>query len=278
MKFFSPKYKIVKDTQGKPIYWFSTLYAPSEENEKPSLSVDGEIIRLDEGCSYLNEKELFQKVPEEAYNPVVSKAVLEQWISDCSGAFVKPPTIERCLANLDIFCDSNAPVATMTAEEESDVWVLQWIPTRIKVDAHRFQIYWAPSYKTKAARIPELLEVDTQDHGNDIDLQHPEKIYSVTPSSPSTRLITASGGANWTPQEVEEDSIPLMEEPALRFDTFLDSQREKYRRRVREARIRAKLARYRAERLAMRYEERFGEYPEEDDEEAQTEAERSDED
>jgi hypothetical protein len=168
----------------------------------------------------------------------------------------------------------------MTAEEENELWVLQWIPTRVKVESQRFQIYWAPSYKTKAARIPDLAELGekeiVEDGGRDIDLQHPEKVYSITPSSPNTRLITANG--TWIPQEVDENSIPLMDEPALRFDTFLDSQREKYRRRVREARIRAKLARYRAERLAMRYEERFGEYPEEDDEEAQTEAERSDED
>ncbi len=277
MKFFSPKYKTTKDAQGKAVYWFSTLYTPSEVNEKPPISVDGEVFRLDDECISLNETELFQKLPEECHNPIISKSVFEQWISDCGGAFVKPPTIERCLANLEILCDSNAPVATMTAEEESEIWILQWIPTRVKVDAQRFQIYWAPSYKTKAARIPELAEQEVvEDGGRDIDLQHPEKVYSIAPSSPNTRLITASG--NWVPQEVEEDSIPLMDEPALRFDTFLDSQREKYRRRVREARIRAKLARYRAERLAMRYEERFGEYPEEDDEEAQTEAERSDED
>jgi hypothetical protein len=276
MKFFSPKYKTTKDPEGKSIYWFSTLYTPSEENEKPPYSVDGEMLRLDESCLSLSETDLFQKLPEECHNPMVSKGVFEQWISDCSGAFVKPPTIERCLSNLEVLCDSNAPVATMTMEEESDNWILQWIPTRVKVDTHRFQIYWAPSYKTRAVRIPELAE--PEERRNDIDLQNPEKTYSMTPSSPNTRLITTNGVGNWMPQEVEGDSIPLMDEPALRFDTFLDSQREKYRRRIKEARIRAKLARYRAERLAIRYEERFGEYPEEDDEEAQTEAERSDED
>jgi hypothetical protein len=266
MKFFSPKYKITKDSQGRSIYWFSSQYVPSEYNERCPLAVDGELFVLDDNCISLNETELFQKLPEDTQNPSVLNAVFEQWISDCSGAFVKPPTLERCLTNYEVVWDSNAPVATMTAEEEEESWILQWIPTRIKVDTSKFQIYWAPSYKTKATRIPELAEQE----------ENAANANDDPPSSPNTRLITAE--VNLWPQEVKHDSLPILDEPALRFDTFLDTQREKYRRRVREARIRAKLARYRAERLAMRYEERFGEYPEEDDEEAQTEAERSDED
>ena len=43
------------------------------------------------------------------------------------------------------------------------------------------------------------------------------------------------------------------------------------RKRIREARIRAKLARYRAERLAQQFERKYGVWPEEDQEEAQTE-------
>jgi len=60
------------------------------------------------------------------------------------------------------------------------------------------------------------------------------------------------------------------------LDIDIDAQRDKLRRRIREARIRAKLALYRAERLAHKYEERYGIYPEHDEEEAQTEAEQSD--
>jgi hypothetical protein len=78
-------------------------------------------------------------------------------------------------------------------------------------------------------------------------------------------------------QEISDLSIPYSELPTLRLDPNFEQQKEKYRRRVRDARIRSKLAKYRAERLAQRYEERFGVYPEEDEEEAQTEAEKTEE-
>ncbi len=234
--------------------------------------MDGEIFSADAQFTEEDTAQMFQKLPEEVYNPTVNKRVFTQWISDCSGAFIKPPTVEKCLANMEALWDNNAPVATMTEEESSESWTLQWIPTRISVDMPRFQIYWAPCYKVKAARIPELGE----DHQDDkIITTH----CDVQLQQDNTRFggLGGSDNGDWL-QEVKEEHLPLAEGPTLRFDSILDSQREKYRHRVREARIRAKLARYRAERLAQRYEERFGEYPEEDDEEAQTEAERSDED
>ena len=78
---------------------------------------------------------------------------------------------------------------------------------------------------------------------------------------------------------MNELPLSMSSNPPLRLDGDLsiDIQREKYRKRVRDARLRAKLARYRAERLEHRFFERFGVWPEEDADEAQTEAENSDE-
>jgi hypothetical protein len=78
--------------------------------------------------------------------------------------------------------------------------------------------------------------------------------------------------AQWI-QDVSE--LPFSDRPALRLAVDQEASKEKLRRRVRDARLRAKLARYRAERLALLFQERFGFYPEENGEEVQTEYEGS---
>jgi hypothetical protein len=274
MEFFASKFKRQKTPSGSYQYWFTTSYKQDEKtlNEKPLLSVEGETVCAANGFSYEEEQNAFKTLPEEVYNPVTSRQVFEQWLHDCSSAFVKPPTIEQCLGNVENIWDSNAPIATLDSAEETSTWTLQWIPTKIKVDPPHFQIYWAPSFKTLATRIPDFGEESSSFSDLvSVELQEPEKSYSA---SSTTRLITAPRVSDWT-QELTEVNIPLSESPALRLN--IDSQREKFRQRIREARIRAKLARYRAERLAQRYEEKFGDYPEEDNDEAETEVDQSDE-
>lgn len=246
------------------MYWFYSDYTQTDHNnEKPPLGIDGETIDSEERT----DESFFNKIPEESNNPSVLKNIFTQWIADCSGAFVKPPTIEQCLNNVQNIWDSNAPIASLDPSEEEESWTLQWVPTKLKVDNPIFQIYWAPSYKIKATRIPEFK--GGEEASDRIELQIPE----VLPNR-DTRVITARP-TEWL-QEIHDGSIPFSDTPALRLDLDIDAQRDKLRRRVREARIRAKLAIYRAERLAHKYEDRYGVYPEEDVEEAQTEAEQSD--
>jgi hypothetical protein len=264
---FSSKFRRQKTPDGRIQYWFETCYSHAAEGHP--LAVEGENV-----SSEIVEETFI--IPEEVYNPQVSRRVFETWITDCSGAFVKSPTIEQCLANVTSLWDSNAPIAKVDASDQDDSWIYLWTPTKIKVDMPHFQIYWAPSYKSKLTRIPEMNEPDTPSPDyTDIMLDSPERIYSV--AADGTRVIMARAPL----QEISDSAIPLSDSPALRLSMDLSgaeqAQRERFRRRVREARIRAKLARYRAERLAERFEERFGEYPEEDEEEAQTEAEGSEE-
>lgn len=269
---FSSKFKRQKTPEGRIQYWFEASYPTNIE------SIDFAV----EGDAIINDfsKEI-NKMPEEIFNPVNSKKVFETWIQDCSGSFVKSPTIEQCLANVTHIWDSNAPRASLLDCEEEE-YVYLWVPTKIKVDMPNFSIYWGPSYKTKITRIPDLNIADVKNEYAGIEINTPERNYTC--EADGTRLIIARDGtrtSEWL-QELNDSALPLSDSPALRLNMELTEveqvQREKYRRRVREARIRAKLARYRAERLAERYEERFGVYPEEDEEEARTEVEGSDED
>lgn len=236
---------------------------PETYNKRPPFGLDGQILRPESSSTELDT--IVTTLPEDTSNPTVLKDVLTQWLTDCSGAFVKPPTIDKCLANCQSKLDTNADVVSILSSEEDKDWLLQWIPTTLAVDSPKFTIYWAPCYKVLYTR-PADEKISLDDSGVDVEVQNPEKTYTILPQA--TRLVNGE----WM-QELTDVSLPLSDSPALRLDVDLEAQREKMRRRVRDARIRAKLARYRAERLASRYEARFGDYPSEDDEEAQTEAE-----
>ncbi len=276
--FFSSKFKRQLGPDNKMEYWFSNIYSQDDKNynEKPPFSVEGEIIYAENShMPTKTDEELFSNLPEETKNPSLWKTIFERWILDCSGAFTKSPTISQCLSNCEICWDCNAPIASMNTSEEDSDWILQWIPTKVKVCNSRFSIFWAPCYKTLSTRIPELTALSAEegeskiqmDSDTEIDLQPPENTRRIDVTN-SEHVVSL--------EELTDIPMPVMNTPALRLEpAFDDVQREKYRRRVRDARIRAKLAHYRAERLADRFEERFGYYPEEDDDEARTEGEQT---
>lgn len=267
MAFFDRNFTKSHGASGKYIYTFKTLYKETSEtyNKKPPFGIDGLVLSKYSPSSHTMA--ILSTLPEDTNNPTVLKEVLTQWLQDCSGAFVKPPTIDKCIANCQskLDTDTNADVLTMLDSEEDKDWLIQWMPTVIAVDSPNFTLYWAPCYKVLYTR-PADEKISLDDAGAEVEVQNPEKTYTILPQA--TRLVNGE----WM-QELTDVSLPLSDSPALRLDVDFEAQREKMRRRVRDARIRAKLARYRAERLASRYEARFGDYPSEDDEEAQTEAE-----
>lgn len=263
--YFSAAFKRTISPEGKSIYNFYTLYTQKEGaaswNEEAPFSVQGETVYANPAwAGEADMEEVFQVLPDDCRDTRGVKPILERWLQDCSKAFTKPPTIQQCMDNVTSTCDSNVPTATVLESEEKEDWVLQWIPTRVQVTMPDFFVYWAPCYKLKS---PEARSTP-EDKIADFDIQQPEKTYNV--------LVNTRQG-EWL-QEIPELQVPLSDGPALRLsgDEEQDPQMIKYRRRVHEARIKAKLARYRAERLAQRFEERYGFYPSEDEDEAQTEA------
>lgn len=252
------------------------MYTFSAAEELLDFAVEGGTFYTDIEIKLLNG--ITTTLPEEVRNPNVIKAIFEAWIRDCSGVFVKSPTVETCLANTIHSVDRDAPIVSLSSEDEDFSWTLLWTPTKIRINQPSYEIFWAPTSKKLTRSDSEeekiALEEDT------IDIQNPEQTYRI--DSPNTRLIMAPLGTSYTQdmkdalEEVTEGAFPLSEGPTLRLTFEMEAQKERLRRRVREARIRAKLARHRAERMAQKFEDQFGQYPEEDDEEAQTEREDSD--
>jgi hypothetical protein len=256
--YFKPDFKRVSTQSGKNMYIFDTLYTQDEsnQNEKHTLFVNG--INVEPDISL--DKETYFKRPDDLDNPSIIKNVYLQWINDCSGAFVKCPTIEQCLSKSESIVDSNASIATIYPEEEDNSWTLQWNPIRVKVDMPVFQIYWAPSYKVPFKSRIAFDEPEHEALDKTIELQ--TNIKSRT---------------DWL-QEMADLHVPFVDSSTLRLESEMEAQKDKFRRKVRDARIRAKLSKYRAERMAVRYEEKYGVYPEEDLEEAQTEVDSNSDD
>ncbi len=274
---FSSAFKRTLGPDGKYTYSFSSLYTQKEGtpswNEQAPFAVVGETVYADPNWANTADlTQVFERLPEETRNPTLLNRVFEKWIVDCSGAFTKPPTITQCLANAVSVWDSNVPTATVLETEEKDNWSLQWVPTRVHVAVPHFYLYWAPCYKVPESRIPDFAEAGQQEDSKisefaSQDIQCPEKTYTIT---------TNTRQGDWL-QEIPELQVPLSEGPALRLSgEEEDPGMIKFRNRVHEARMKAKLARYKAERMAQRFEERYGFYPSEDEDEAQTEADLSD--
>ena len=215
------------------------------------------------GASISDSSEILSEIPLECSNPVLARAIFQYWLDDCKGQFVKPPTIEQCLSRYTPVKHEPLPMVTIGPEDEDQEWQLIWVPTHVEIESSTFRIVWAPLLK-RPMRI--ALEESPTSEAQHIELQGPERTYTVTTASlrPDLHLT-------------EVHDFPLCNTPALRLEADLSTEpaREKARKRIRDARLRAKLAKYRVERLEHRFMERFGIWPEEDHEEAQTEVDRS---
>lgn len=184
--------------------------------------------------------------------------ILTCWHNDCKQVFVKPLNLNNLMANLTHKVDTSYPVVALTPEEDGQEWFLLWTVTKIEISKQFIQFYWAPTHK-KAIQPPI----------EDFEVQSPEESqYRVIQNL--DEIPTAS--AAWV-QDIQD--LPLSDRPALRLQTDLDQAQERARKRLRDARLRAKLAKYRADKLALQFQEKFGYYPAEDEEEAQTEYESS---
>jgi len=185
--------------------------------------------------------------------------IVKSWYDDCKHVFIKPLNLENLKSKVKHEVDTNYPIVALTPEEENYEWILIWTVVKLEISKTTLVLYWAPTHKKPSkSRIID-----------DFEIQGPED----TPY----KIINAvseldSSNAAWI-QDLTK--LPLSDHPALRLETEFDQSQEKFRRRIRDARLRSKLARYRADKLASQFQQRYGFYPVEDDEEAQTEYETS---
>jgi hypothetical protein len=246
---FDPQFKRINNNKS---YVFKTNSVVFQED---SVCCDG--VKVD-GSNKVSDEEIWA-LPESCRNEELVEHILTAWYQDCKKAFIKPLNVTSLLKKVEHVVDKDYPIAALKPDEDEEEWILQWSVVRVELSATSLILYWAPTDKKLAqSRIAVEFEI-----------QGPEESqYRIIENSNSQLVEDAS----WV-QDITQ--LPLSDRPALRLETEMNSAREKFRKRVRDARLRAKLAKYRAERLCQLYLERYGDYPIEDNEEAQTEYENS---
>ena len=199
-------------------------------------------------------------MPIECKNPEKTRDILTAWLQVSQKAFVKPPTIDQCIYNCTIqHSPSESRIRELTEEEKKSQWIFRWEPVSVVVKAPNFIVNWAPVEKELDTRIQDVFEEENLIREESLpEVQNPTRTYVV-----NTRDAVSY------PEELHD--IPLSGVAPFRLSLESDKKKEKLRKQIREARMKAKLARYRVERLCQRYEERYGDYPSEDEEEAETE-------
>jgi hypothetical protein len=278
-RLFEETFQKEKLPSGQWEYQFRHKRMAHDGQTVPSYSIKGQLLPSEQEEGEIcveDDEQIFDTLPKECLFDETLQIVYEHFVEECGKWFQKRPTLDAFRNGLQQIVDTDATIASLGPNEEDYDWALLWVPTVVRVSGGRFTIGWAPCYKLKQTKESRLIP-DSEEGGDLIpELQGPE--LSPRSQDGNTRLIRTAPSTtvrtDWL-QEIPESSLPYSDIPALRLDDEFLAQREKYRRRVREARIRAKLARYRAERIAHRFEERFGMYPDEDEEEAQTEAEQT---
>lgn len=252
-----------------PTYTFNSQFKRLENNTRYSFSTKSVSLTEENSIAFrgvkvggeqkVNEKEIWTLPETCTNNSEFIETILTSWYSDCKKAFLKPLNLQALLKKIHHAVSTETSIPALTQEEEESEWFLIWTITRIELDSNALTYYWAPTEKQSVeSRI-------------EIEVQSPEESqYRIIQQN--TNFSTNTDDIAWV-QDITQ--LPLSDRPALRLEAELDASREKFRRRIRDSRLRAKLAKYRAERLAQSYFEKYGVYPTEDMEEAQTEYESS---
>lgn len=205
--------------------------------------------------------ETIDDMPIECKNPEKTREILTAWLQYSQKAFVKPPSIDQCIQNSSVQYSPIDPraLSLFTQEEQTSQWIVRWEPVSVVVKSPQFIVNWAPIGKELDTRIQDVFEEDDRIETDlEPEIMQPTRTYVVN--------------ARDTPAYPEEvHDIPLSGVAPFRLTLEADKKKEKLRKQIHDARIKAKLARYRVDRLCQRYEERYGEYPSEGEDEAETE-------
>ena len=123
---------------------------------------------------------------------------------------------------------------------------IEWNPVELYVYTNKFELHWTPSQWNKLSTIPPgFLQADEE-----IKEDQPRTV-TVLQSSDTPAPKGAILGMELL--EASEEAIPYDD-----TETVIVSQRLLEKRRVREARLRVAVARLKAERLAKRFYQKYG--------------------
>jgi hypothetical protein len=147
--------------------------------------------------------------------------ILTMFLTSCSHYFAKPYTVEGIQRILQ------HAMSTLPEQPTDDDYDILFLPTGITIMQGKFILDWSATYQKIRITIPDL-------------------------DQPSQEALKESTDELIQVDDLEED-LRQMEEPNER-----DSSRHYEKRKVKEARLRARLAQYKAERAMSKYLEKYG--------------------
>jgi hypothetical protein len=150
--------------------------------------------------------------------------ILTMFLTSCSHYFAKPYTVEGIQRILQ------HAMSALPEQPTDDDYDILFQPTGITIMQGKFILDWSASFQKIRITIP--------------DLDQPSQEDKSAPKESTDELIQVD--------DLEED-LRQMEEPNER-----DSSRHYEKRKVKEARLRARLAQYKAERAMSKYLEKYG--------------------
>lgn len=246
-----------------PVYSFDTKFQKVQREGMNYFSfklLGGEPIKYSTMFQYNHAYNKYNYPTVMVYNEQIKEdkkeeiaTFLKDWIDQCKSCFVKQPLLEECIQNS--FHEDHIMCVNPEEYNTESLYKCNWELRTVCIGTNKklFLKWDLVSCETR----PPIIEFQDS---TPPEMQEPEKIFTL--SNPALYQ-------NQGPEELTD--IPLSDISPFRLDANFEKQREKYRKRIRDARIKAKLARYRAERLCAIYEEKFGYWPSEDEDEAQTE-------
>lgn len=171
-------------------------------------------------------------------NPAWLPQFVDAFLQSTKPYFVKPYAAAVVLKHM-----THRVVADGLTEDEGTVTRI-YTPTAIVIAHGRFILDWKVSQELIAIQIPVE------------DEEEEEVMLTAT----QQRLLGLGGptAANEVIQQVDTAALPFGEKATEVLDLRTDEQQNFYKRKVKEAHLRAKLAQYKAERALAKYMDKYG--------------------
>lgn len=170
---------------------------------------------------------------------------VEAFLQETRSYFAKPYSSTVVLKHLDhkVTLDSSC------TEEDESVVTRTYIPTAVVVAQGRFHLEWTVHQETIAIQIPD------EDENEEVMLTVTQRdllgltptVHPPAPPRSSNEIIT----------DVDTNSLPFDPSSDV-LDLRTNDQQSLYKRKVKEAHLRAKLAQYKAERALAKYIDKYG--------------------
>lgn len=189
------------------------------------------------------------------------QTLIQEFLHVNSTYFAKQYTIDMFLRNLSHAI--HEPTDSNIESTESDTLLYTYTPTYFSIHNGKIQLNWKLQYETVRISIP-VLEDDTDQVTTatanataTATVVPTTDLFSPLTSSHATAIIDTTNQIIDATEINSLDDIAIAESIAPEY-TLQNSSRQYEKRRVKEARLRARLAQYKAERAISRYLEKYG--------------------